>query len=186
MNTRSILLLTALVLLAFFSWYLGRDTIDLQLDDANTPRVTSGYYLLDANITATDSNGLLSYKISAEQATQSALGKPIELQVVQVDYGRDGTASWRIKADQATLLEGNQQLELTGSVEAVWAGDGQSSSMRLTTDNLAFDAAQQIVETDAMVRFDVGLGQLVATGMRASLENDTVQLRSNIRGQFNP
>ena len=48
------------------------------------------------------------------------------------------------------------------------------------------DTAARVVETDDVVRFDMALGSLVATGMRVALDEDKVELRSNIRGQFIP
>ncbi|MFK8052936.1 MAG: LPS export ABC transporter periplasmic protein LptC [Woeseiaceae bacterium] len=186
MNTRGVMLLTLLVALAVVSWYLGRDITEVDLDDSNAPRVTSGYYLLDAEIVGTDESGTERYRINAGQATQSAIGEPIQLEDVRVLYGESDAAHWLINANGAVLKDDNKNLQLTGDVRAVWSDAKSAKPMRMTTETLAFDATLRIVETDDKVKFDVGLGELVATGMRASLDNNTIELRSNIRGQFTP
>ncbi|MEL7297376.1 MAG: LPS export ABC transporter periplasmic protein LptC [Pseudomonadota bacterium] len=191
MNTRGLLIIITLVSLALFSWYL-RDRERTPAPVQQTiPRVDSGYYLLNARITASDEDGESAYQIIAGEATQAALDAPIEMRAVRVTYGESETSQWLISADEATLEQTNTVLTLAGSVEATWQRQGNSegdddTTLTLLTESLAFDAERNIVETDALVRFDVGMGRLTATGMRASLQNDVVEFRSNVRGQFTP
>lgn len=191
MNTRGLIVILALVSLALFSWYLR----DRERAPAAAPqtvsRVDSGYYLLNARITASNEAGESAYRIVAGEATQAALDAPIEMRAVRVTYGENEASQWLISADQATLEQTNTLLTLAGSVEATWSRrandeNGDDATLTLRTESLAFDADRNVVETDALVRFDVGMGRLTATGMRASLQNDVVEFRSNVRGQFTP
>mgnify|MGYP001796933082 CR=1 FL=1 len=46
--------------------------------------------------------------------------------------------------------------------------------------------ASDVVMTDANVEFLIGRSRLEALGMRATLSEDTINLRSNVRGQYTP
>lgn len=185
MNTRGWVMLVVLAAVAVVSWLLrgNRDASDA------APRVATpverGYYMLNAHIFGTDDNGELLYELIAERALQTASREPIELSGIRVDYAA-GDGRWQIEAATATLEYGGSQLALSGEVVARRADDGEIGAVTVHTETLAFDPNARSVETDDTVRFEIGEGTLVATGMLALLDEDRIELRSNIRGQFTP
>lgn len=186
MTTRGLVLTCILAVLAIASWYAGREAPVTERIGDNVPAVTSGYYLLDAVITGSNEAGQTTYRIEAGQATQAELGAPVTLQTVVVRYAGSGDSRWLIEADNATLSRDNQSLQMSGGVNASWDDPNDNHRLRMQTETLRFDTASEIVATDSTVSFEMGMGRLVATGMSASLANNTVELRSNIRGQFVP
>lgn len=187
MTTRNLLMLLTLAAVAVISWLAGAQR---RAGDGNSiapAPVQRGYYILEARIFGSDDNGEPMYELNARRALQSARGEPIELEQVQVAYAGDNdSGSWRISAINATLDESTSQLVLSGDVVATRLAAQPGDEVRLSTERLAYDPRGQVVETDERVRFELGAGSLVATGMRASLADNTIELRSNISGQFTP
>ncbi|MEM6809732.1 MAG: LPS export ABC transporter periplasmic protein LptC [Pseudomonadota bacterium] len=185
MNTRGWIALLALAATAMATWLLrgDRDTND-ETPVANTP-VERGYYMIDAHIFGTDDDGELLYELMAQRALQTASREPIELSGIRVDYAA-GNGRWQIEANSATLEFGGSQLALSGQVVARRDDDGTVGAVAVHTETLAFNPEARTVETDDTVRFEIGEGTLVATGMLALLDEDRIELRSNIRGQFTP
>ncbi len=188
MTTRNLLLFLILTIVAIVSWLAAsqRDARNAT-PDRRTP-VQSGYYILDAQIYGSDDNGVRMYTLNAGQALQGSRGDPIELEQVEIAYQGEGEGNgdWKISASNATLDEATSMLVLKGDVVATRTAAEDNNAVRLTTERLDYNPQTQVVETDASVRFDVGMGRLNATGMRASLTDNTIELRSNIRGQFTP
>lgn len=185
MNTRGWIALLILAGIAVASWLLRGDRDDAaEAVLSNTP-VTRGYYMLDAHIFGTDGDGELLYELEAERALQDSSRDPIELSGIRVDYA-GGDGRWQIEAATATLDYGSSRLALAGNVVARRSADGDIGAVNVYTETLDFDPAARTVETDTTVRFEIGEGTLIATGMLAQLDIDRIELRSNIRGQFTP
>ena len=187
MTTRNLLMLLILAAVAVVSWLAGAQRRDGDAASTEPPPVQRGYYILEARIFGSNDDGERMYELNARQALQSARGEPIELEQVQVAYaGDDGDGDWRISAVNATLDEATSQLVLFGDVVATRLAEQPGDEVRLSTERLSYDPRAQVVETDDRVRFELGAGSLVATGMRASLSDNKIELRSNISGQFTP
>ena len=154
---RGILLLLALATIAVITWIARGDRGDAGSGSTPAAAIERGYYMLDAHIYGTDDDGELLYELTADRALQTASREPIELSGIRMDYAG-----------------------------AKRADDGEVGPVTVRTDTLSFDPAARVVETEATVRFEIGGGSLVATGMRALLDEDRIELRSNIRGQFSP
>ena len=185
MNMRNGLVLLVLAAVAVVTWLARGDRDELGTDAVLATPVERGYYMLDAHIFGTDESGELLYELAAERALQEASRDPIELSGIRVDYA-GGEGRWEIEAATATLQYGGERIALTGNVIARRRADDTVGPVTVRTESMAFDPVQRSVETEATVRFEIGDGSLVATGMRALLDEDRIELRSNIRGQFTP
>jgi LPS export ABC transporter protein LptC len=72
--------------------------------------------------------------------------------------------------------------ELTGDVHAEGLPSGSDSVMRIDTEELHLDMAQQLATSPTNVRVDWGGNRLNGHGMRVDLKNDKLQLASKVRG----
>lgn len=186
MNTRSILLFATLIAVAVLTWYVGRDNaVDDNSGDAPPP-IRSGYYVLDATIYGGRNDTRGAFEITAAQAQQSMRGQPILLTDIEIRYYADAAQEWHIKARTAALEESTQKLEMAGNVVATRIAGPDGTPFSLHTEALAFDPGSDAVTTDASVEFMVGKSRLEALGMRANLVDDTITLRSNVRGRYTP
>ena len=184
MSARSIVLLVVLTVAALGSWYLARinrgDDVDALPYDAEH----QGYYLKAARILGTDEDGSLLYEIHADEAVQEAQDR-IEFTNVRIRYSPDSAVPWTVHADTATLRQGDPRIALRGHVRAVGqAGGDQDTEIR--TQYLELHPERYVAETDERVQVRIGARSLTATGMLASLNENKVELKSNVRGKIAP
>jgi lipopolysaccharide export system protein LptC len=185
MSPRTIILIIILASAALGSWYIARDK---QAGDDNAVAVDTshrGYYLKSARILGTSEDGSLLYEIEAEHAEQESEER-IEFRDVRIRYTPDAAIPWVVEADEATLREGNPRLALRGHVRAIGRTDDDAPDTEIRTQYLEFDPERYVAETDARVQIRIGARSLTATGMLASLNENTVELKSNVRGKIAP
>jgi LPS export ABC transporter protein LptC len=183
-SPRAILVVVFLVASAIGSWYLGRSPSADSDDDLPFESIHRGYYLKDARILGTGDDGDLLYEIGALYIEQMENAR-IELTQVRVRYLPASNISWTVNADAATLHQKDSGIQLRGNVYAVSGGDDEDKT-EILTQILDLDPEQFVARTDARVQIRFGGRSLSATGMLASLNDDTIELKSNIRAKFVP
>ena len=184
MSPRSITLFVVLTAAALASWYLARNNRIEDSDKVPYESVHRGYYLKSARILGTREDGSLLYEIEAAHAEQEAKDR-IEFTDVRVRYSPEADVPWIVHADEATLREGNPRIALRGHVRAVGiSGDDQDTEIR--TQYLELDPERYVAETEERVQIRIGARSLTATGMLASLNDNKVELKSNVRGKIVP
>lgn len=185
MGPRTITFIFLLSAGAIGSWYLARSNVPADEDDLPYEPVHHGYYLKQARILGTDEDGSLLYEIEAEHAEQQE-DDSIEFTEVRIRYSPDSGVRWVVNADEATLREGSPTIILRGHVQIVNVGGAAEDSTEIRTQYLELDAKKYIAETDARVQIRIGERSLTATGMLASLHDDRIELKSNVRGKIAP
>jgi lipopolysaccharide export system protein LptC len=185
MSPRIILLITVLAAAAIGSWYLTRS--NQASDDGALPYDSShqGYYLKSARILGTDDDGSLLYEIEAEYALQESKNR-IAFTGVRIHYSPDAQVPWVVHADEATLQEGSPRIALRGHVRAVGKSGADDEDTEIRTQYLELDPERYIAETDERVQIRIGARSLTGTGMLASLHDNRVELKSNVRGKIAP
>lgn len=184
MSPRTITLIVVLTAAALGSWYLARINRADDIDDRLYDTAYRGYYLKSARILGTDEDGSLLYEIEAVHAEQMAKDR-IEFTDVRIRYSPDTEIPWIVHADEATLSEGNPRITLRGHVRAVGTSGGDLDT-EIRTQYLEFDPERFVAETEERVQIRIGARSLTATGMLASLNDNKVELKSNVRGKIAP
>ena len=182
---RHAVLLGVLTAGALGSWYLARQG---ESDAAGeTPYETAhrGYYLKSARILGTGENGDLLYEIEADRAEQQA-DESIEFTDVRIRYSPESDIPWTVNADAATLSEGSPRITLRGHVRATSNRGSVDEETEIRTQYLELDPERFVAETDDRVQIRIGARSLTATGMLASLNDDKIELKSNVRGKIAP
>ncbi len=185
MSPRTISLVIVLTAAALGSWYLARDKGTAEVEERPYDTAHRGYYLKSARILGTGKDGSLLYEIEAEHAEQKARDR-IEFTDVRIRYSPGSDVPWVVHADEATLREGSPRIALRGHVTAVSRGDSPDREAEIRTQYLEFDPENYVAETDERVQVRIGQRSLTATGMLASLQDHTIQLKANIRGKIAP
>ncbi|MDJ0748523.1 MAG: LPS export ABC transporter periplasmic protein LptC [Woeseiaceae bacterium] len=185
MSPRMMILIGVLTAAAAGTWYLAREEGDDDADPVSYDVEHRGYYLKTARILGTADDGQLLYEIEAAHAEQEDADR-IEFREVRVRYSPTSEVPWVVHADEATLQQGNPRIALRGYVRAISApgDDGQETEIR--TQYLELDPERFIAETDERVQIRFGSRSLTATGMLASLNDDRIELKSNVRGKIVP
>lgn len=185
MSARNVLGFALLVVAAAGSWFLTMSLQPPELEETSRNTRSEGFYLRSARMLGTDSQGDLLYEIEAEYAEQLP-NEEIEFQNVRITYSSDATVPWTLNADTAVIGKNQERLVLTGDVVAV-SSEGLSGEVtEIRTSRLEFDPATYRAQTDSRVQIRVGSRSLTATGMLALLQEDKLQLKSNVSGRFFP
>ena len=185
MNTRTILLLVLLLGAALGSWYLARSKAPAYNGELPFASVHRGYYLKQARILGTAADGTLLYEIEADHAEQQEDDR-IEFTTVRIRYSPESDVPWVVNADQATLREGAPRITLSGHVKILNSGETEDEDTEIRTQFLELDPDKFIAQTDQRVQIRFGARSVTATGMLASLNDDRIELKSNVRGKIAP
>ena len=185
MSPRTITLIILLSAGAIGSWYLARSNDPSNDDERPYDSTHRGYYLKHARILGTGEDGSLLYEIEAEHAEQQE-DDSIEFTDVRIRYSPQSDVPWVVNADEATLRDGNPTIVLRGHVRIVNDGGSGENDTEIRTQYLELDARRFIAETDQRVQIRIGERSLTATGMLASLIDDRIELKSNVRGKIAP
>lgn len=185
MTPRYAALLVALGAAAAGSWYLVQVNKSQEEQPRAKESVYRGYYLESARILGTGEHGEPLYQIEAERAEQRE-DRRIEFSGVRIRYSPEREIPWVVEADSATLKEEDPRIVLRGHVIATSSGDDESSETEIRTQYLELDPERFVAETEERVQIRVGARSLTATGMLASLNENKVELKSNVRGKIAP
>jgi LPS export ABC transporter protein LptC len=183
MSPRAIALVVLLSTAALASWYLARSRSVSGESDLPYDQAYQGYYLKKARILGTGASGTLLYEIEAERAEQQADNR-IEFTGVRILYSPQSSVPWVVNADNATLSDDDPRITLQGHVQIINSGRDDDTEIR--TEYLELDPEKFIAETNSRVQIRIGQRSLTATGMVASLYDDKIELKSNIRGKIAP
>lgn len=183
MERRAILGLGALALVAAASGILLFRADEEQESSATTPRLGIGYYVNDATLTGTDDEGHVLYRIHAATGLQTPVDGSFDLHSVSVNYDPTGQAPWTLSADTGRISPGGKMIDLSGNVVAA-TREADRPATTIRTDYLEFDPRTDIATTDRKVVIEYAGSIVHATGLRAMLQQDRLQLRSDVTGRY--
>ena len=183
MSSRSILVFALLLVAAIGSWYFARMQTDTEVTQTGVDPVHRGFYLKSARILGTGPTGDLLYEIRAEHAEEQLDGS-IEFTDVRFDYSPAADVPWSVDADTARILPEVPRVQLRGHVRAV--SEQPDGDTEIRTQYLELDPERYIAETEDRVQIRIGSRSLTATGMLASLNDNRLELKSNVSGKFVP
>ncbi len=149
------------------------------------PELGIGYYMQQAELIRTDENGRMLYRVRTDRATQIAEDGIIELDKVQVSYNPLAEVPWKLRADAGYILTDRNIIALTGDVVARTRGE-IPAPITISTDYLELDTDTTIASTDRDVAIDYTNNTIFATGLRAYLKEERLQLIANVNGLFIP
>jgi lipopolysaccharide export system protein LptC len=185
MSPRTITFIVLLTAAAIGSWYLVRSNATTYDDETAPDPIHRGYYLKQARILGTGEDGKLLYEIEAEHAEQQQDDR-VEFTTVRIRYAPESDVPWTISADEATLREGAPRIALRGHVQILNSGASRDEDTEIRTQYLELDPDRFIAETDERVQIRFGARSVTAKGMLASLNDDKIELKSNVRGKIAP
>jgi LPS export ABC transporter protein LptC len=185
MSPRSIATIVLLLFGVAGSWYLARSHSSPGADLFPFDPTPRGYYLKNARILGTGEDGALLYEIEAQDAEQRE-DKRIEFSNVRIRYSPARQVPWVVNADEATLHSGDPLITLRGHVQIINSGKDDEGDTEIRTQILQLNPELFIAETDARVQIRFGARSVTATGMLASLDDDKIELKANVRGKIAP
>jgi LPS export ABC transporter protein LptC len=185
MNAQNITTFAVLLIVALGTWYLARSLQPAEVTETLADGSGDGFYLKSARILGTDVDGQLLYEIEADFVEQQESNE-ILMQNVRISYTADSQVPWTINADEATISEDQSLLRLSGHVIAVSNAGFAGQVTEIRAPHLDIEPTMYKAETDSRVQIRIGSRSLTATGMLALLQDNRLQLRSNVSGKFVP
>ena len=171
--------------MAIGTWYLSQSLESTEITKTISEADSGGFYLRAARILGTDTDGQLLYEIEAEFAEQQD-NNDIELQNVRINYSTEADVPWTISADLAIITSDQDLLRLSGHVVAVSHEGFAGRETEIRAPILDIDPNTYRAETDSRVQLRIGSRSLTGTGMLASLQDNRLELKSNVSGKFVP
>lgn len=185
-TARGILSLTGLALLAGLSYGLLR-WVESELREP-APAESQEPVLIIERFRAVRLNiaGLRESIIEAPRLAQlpNHLGTRIEQPVLDW-YQPDGqTREWRLQAEQGWVAADQQSIRLEGAVKMVRTADSGKPPMTITTRDVLVRPDERYAETAAPTRAVTPHGEFRAVGVRAWLDQERLELLSEVRGVY--
>lgn len=183
METRSVITMIVLLALAVGSWVLLS-----RVDSTKQPSVAAaelgvGYYALGAKLSGSGADGRILYRVAATAVEQTPADGSVTLRNVSVDYDPAAQIPWNLRSDLGRIPSGGKILQLTGNVVAeTRATDRPTTTIR--TVYLEFDNGTDVATTDREVTIDYAGSTVHATGLRANLAEDSLELLSGVTGTY--
>ena len=143
-----------------------------------------GYYLRDAVLIGTDTNGKISYRIYADEVEQHDANDDLVLRKVRVEYDSSEHVPWRLTADEGTVELHGEYLDLSGSVRLSNESEEGVVPTVVKTQQLRLDPASFVASSEEAVAFVRGKARISAVGLRADLKDGRLDLQSQGYGQF--
>ena len=188
MTARGILSLTGLAVLAGLSYGLLR-WVESSLREP-APAESQAPVLIVERFRAVRLNiaGVREYVLEAPRLWQLPGQGGTELEQPVLDwYQPDGqTREWRLRAEQGWIAADYQTLLLNGVVVMDRAADSGKSPVTITTRDVSVHRADRYVETAAPVQAVTPEGEFHAVGARAWLDQERLELLSEVRGVYEP
>lgn len=186
MAPREIIAIVLLAAGAVTTWYLSQLSDEEETTTPSLDATHRGYYLRSARILGTGPDGSLLYELQAREAEQLGQDR-IVFSDVHIDYSPQTDVPWSVDADSATIhTEEPTVVLLEGHVRAISSAGFSGNDTEIRTEYLEIYPREFLAETDERVQIRIGERSLTATGMLASLQDNQVKLKSNVRGKFAP
>jgi LPS export ABC transporter protein LptC len=141
-----------------------------------------GHYLKDAILTITLPDGRERLTLVAERIDEQVNDKSYAAQGVHMDYTAIPGRPWSLRANAAAVPATLETVELSGDVEV--RGEQAEQAGIIRTQSLTLDTKGNVAYTAAPVEIEFAGHRLNATGLRADLNTEVLQLQSEVNGRF--
>lgn len=187
-TVRGTLYLSGLVLLAGLSYGLFR-LVESSLRELG-PAESQAPVLTVERLRAVRMNsaGKREYVIEAPQLWQSPGQGGVRVEQPTLDwYQPDGQVrEWRVKAESGWSATDRQIIRLDGIVTMIRTAASGKPPMTVTTRDIVIRAGGRYAETVAPTQVAMPNGELQTTGARVWLDQQRLELLSEVRGFYDP
>lgn len=186
MDTRNLLSLSGVLLVigaAGYFWGLDQKEDAPLLVQDNRPR--PDYVVEGLQSLQTDEKGHISRTIRAKKLTHyQEPEEQAEMEHPDVILFRDGKPAWSVKASRGSSLEGNTHLILGEGVSAERLNASPEGAVRLDAPTMHLYPEKQSINTADDVSVVSRIGKTQARGLDASLQSGSLNLHSQVRGEY--
>jgi len=177
--------LALLMIATFGSWIFSKS---IEVKNTNQveiqERVENRFYLNSTKILNTGNSGIYLFTLEADYAEQET-DDLIKFYDVKIAYTPESRISWYLTASTAVKKNNEDFFVLEGNVVATNSKAAQERTI-IYSEELRIDPKTYQVNTDTQVNIKLGDHDLSAKGMVAILNENKLELKSEINGTFLP
>lgn len=188
MTARGILSLTGLAVLAGLSYGLLRWVESSLREPASAESQDPVLTIERFRAVRLNVAGVREYVVEAPRLWQLPGQGGIGIERPTLDwYQPDGQIrEWRLQADQGWVAADNQSLRLEGEVVMNRGSESGKPPVTVATRDVLVRLDERRAETAAPARATTPAGELRAIGLRAFLDEERLELLSEVRGVYEP
>jgi len=189
--------ITLLALLAILSWWL-KDSASPERSSINgNVRHDPDYYAENLITYSMDKTGNINFQLKVKHVEHYPDDDSLTLLKPEIIIYKDQQAQWTISSENGSVSANGDKIVLSNSVIAIQSmvhltnsttdtanTNKQASGFILSTEKLVITPALKFAETELDVRLQDINGTTLATGLKADMENNIIQLLSNVKGSY--
>jgi len=165
-------LLVALAAGAVATWLLGREEAPtVASSEVSAPRT---FYMRDAAILGTDSNGDVSYRVFATLVEQPEQDESLVLSEVRIEYDARTQVPWLVTAVRATFDKGETMRLYEARLSSL--PEPGAASWIIEAPELELETEMHLVRSEHPVVLSQGSARLEAERLRADLKHGQIDL----------
>jgi lipopolysaccharide export system protein LptC len=189
MNLRGLIigavtLLVALIVLALLSREQSGKNQSSASVTAALQATRSDYYMEGVVSRHFDLNGQLSHVLIAPRIDHFQDQKRSLMQQPRIQLARPDGVPWEVSAELADAEHSSEKLTLRQQVSLSRSAVAGVAPLRMETDMLIVDMQARTADTSSTVHFSGANGKVSATGLRANLTTEQLELLSNVKGHY--
>ena len=173
------LLLLALALLTLWLLLDGDAPLDKKQRDIHR---SSDYAMTDFTMTVMDANGMPARIIQGDEMSHYPKDDSTEIINPVTEFIKAGQDTWIVKSQHGHTQGKGENILLTGNVIIT---NKDNPAFQMLTEELTLDTVYNTAYTDKAVTIHSPDGETHSVGLHASLEDETINLHSKVRGQYN-
>lgn len=183
MNTRQLGLYAGLALLVVATgWFLFTQETGLQRPTASASGADA--FVEDMDLKVLNETGQLEYRVIARRMLHYPGDERFTLEQPDIKLHQSNGDTWHIVSDRGETTEDADIVWLLGDVDIKRRGTAASEPLHIITSDLLVKPEEEVAETDnATTIISEGL-EVYGIGARADFKNDTLELRSSVRGRY--
>jgi lipopolysaccharide export system protein LptC len=171
-----------LLILAGSGWYL----LEKDSDQLRTSASATGpdAFIEDMDLKVMDEQGRLEYRVKARRMVHFPSDERFDLEQPDIRIMQGNGDNWYIRSERGEATEAADIIWLLGAVDISRPQTTASSRLHIVTSDLLVRPDDEIAETENEATISSDLFRVNAIGMKADFRNDTLELRSRVRGQY--
>ncbi len=201
MTYRNHLIISAILMLMLVTGYWAYDgsIVPASTSHSQMIRQDADYFLVDALVKEYDLTGALHYQLKSDSITHYPHNDNTLLRLPVLTNFSDNGQVTTSRSENGKLLPGGKDIELWDNVVIIQSSpvkkqqaDVHSSEhslkqeLRMDTDFITISPDLEVANTDRPVLITNDTGETRAIGMTAYYKQGRVQLKSRVRGVYEP
>lgn len=143
-------------------------------------------YMQDVVATIFNNEGKRSLTMTTPKMTHYPEGDTTQILTPAVTVYRQSPMPWYINSDSAKAIHGIDEILFSNNVNIRHPADIENPTTSMTTNMLTIFPSKQVASTDQPVVFTQPDTVIHATGMQANLDDGTIELLSQAKGEYVP